>query len=1383
MKSLPVFETDSHRRARRRRQWYRLALVCLAILVAGATGYALIHPAITMTGTAHTHDASCYTQIVSKTEQALSCTFAQTHAEDTARILHLHDRNCYDAAGRLVCPLEEAEAHTHTEACYETPEAHTHTEDCYARQQGELICGEAETETHRHTDDCHAWTETLVCGLDEGAAAEPVLICERPELTPHAHTETCYGEDGTLLCELPQILTHQHGEECFAAVTVPADTQMLTCTNTDPAHIHDALCYGTWELTCGLTEGSAEPGDAEDPPAEPEAPEEAEDPEDQEETAEAPEQPEEPTADTQDAADEADEAAVKTFRLGYYRICDGKPLLIKEETTVRATAVFNGSTRYYVTAAELGNVYYDVFGFDSTSYNGELFFPHTDSRDASVIWADCAPEYDKDSGEWRIPLSAQGKSDHSYVYYLPANKEGSASYFTGSKSLSDPTMLAENTFYTITVTAPEASGITQTGVHEVLTGRRSVIELPDVEGYVWKISNLSTGEPLEPSSTVRQDQTISYVFDAVSCPIRIAAVKDGSEDRLACTIRYTANTLAANLRDLSYIVTVGKQYVITDGTVGGLPSLDEPVDLALTETHTLREPDIDALKAGESGNAIQEKAFFYRFAGWRVKGSEAVFPAGTPIHASDLAVYESDSDLLELEAVWTPFDAREKIPTVNFYLCLTCEIMDSHDNGFKGNPTENFTQSLFAAKVFGTDENKQVHEGYMPIAEQNTANGAYNVDAELRTLTQTAYDGITLSDFPSDEQVFAAIRSSSRSYSITIDGKEIPAQNLTTEYFKVRWYVLKYHDTDGWHIDGVLVAKQAQLRVTKSFLGDADAIERIKGQTGNSAYQIKMSGVHPSGSQWVDGGTYYLTLDPATREDDPQIFGYDNYDEATDTYTWIVTGRIDGKYTFTEENYRPASGSDAQCAAYCRVSDADWLTGNAVSDVYMEAYPEDQPQDTYKTVSFRNYYLQPKTLTIHKIDAFTSLPMANVTFTISRADQTPLTLYRKPGTSMYSYMTSTDYSERVENGQIVTDANGDLFLSLEKGFYVLEEAFPTGYSGAARIEFTVDDQCRITSYTPQTSDITVANGGASMMIRNQSELLTSVKAVKDWGSTPEDRRAPVVVKLLCNGVPLSGPEYTTTLNSSNGWTYEWYDLPLFTDGKLAVYSLHEAMIGNTTYDKTADEDGYANYEVTYDPARYSIDGKDYTAKAHWTDETGVHYYARHVLLTVHNRLDGNSGQIRVTKQFQNAAGSTVGKIEGAYTFGVYTEENPGGAPLATASIEYRSGASIPADGIVRFDGLKIGGTYYVYELDSSGRPIANGSTAVIGGKPFLVSGSGVAVTLGKDAPTGAVTVTNCVAYPALPMTGGAGPEPFLLAGGLLSAGAAGALALRRRRKH
>ena len=185
MNLLPTFKTERYRKAHKNRQRYRLALICLAVLVASATGYALIHPAITMTAAAHRHDASCYTQVTSSLEQALHCTFAQEHADDTACIVHLHDQTCYDDTGALVCTLVEVEAHTHTEACHTVPEAHTHSEDCYERQQGDLICGEEETEEHQHTDNPYVWADILVCGLDESAPAEPVLICEKPEIVLH----------------------------------------------------------------------------------------------------------------------------------------------------------------------------------------------------------------------------------------------------------------------------------------------------------------------------------------------------------------------------------------------------------------------------------------------------------------------------------------------------------------------------------------------------------------------------------------------------------------------------------------------------------------------------------------------------------------------------------------------------------------------------------------------------------------------------------------------------------------------------------------------------------------------------------------------------------------------------------------------------------------------------------------------------------------------------------------------------------------------------------------------------------------------------------------------------------------------------------------------
>lgn len=102
-----------------------------------------------------------------------------------------------------------------------------------------------------------------MCGFADdpsGAGApEPVLICGRQEIILHTHTEECYDEAGMLVCEMQQVLEHRHDQACFEWIEVPADTQMLTCTNSSPEHVHGPLCYGSWELTCGLEEGEPLP--------------------------------------------------------------------------------------------------------------------------------------------------------------------------------------------------------------------------------------------------------------------------------------------------------------------------------------------------------------------------------------------------------------------------------------------------------------------------------------------------------------------------------------------------------------------------------------------------------------------------------------------------------------------------------------------------------------------------------------------------------------------------------------------------------------------------------------------------------------------------------------------------------------------------------------------------------------------------------------------------------------------------------------------------------------------------------------------------------------------------------------------------------------------
>lgn len=242
----------------------------------------------------HQHTADCY-----DSDGNLTCGYANF-------VVHRHDSTCYDENGNLWCPLPEIEAHQHTDSCYVQPEktveeVHTHTDACYTLEQGALTCqqhvhtdacytettvlicsleesaghqhGEGCYETiralicgidsdHQHTEDCYEWERILTCDLStepaESAAEEnpePVLICAKLEIILHRHTSECFDAFGNLICGRIQVLEHQHTSACFETVEESVDTETLTCTlPEDENHTHSALCYGTWELSCGLEE-------------------------------------------------------------------------------------------------------------------------------------------------------------------------------------------------------------------------------------------------------------------------------------------------------------------------------------------------------------------------------------------------------------------------------------------------------------------------------------------------------------------------------------------------------------------------------------------------------------------------------------------------------------------------------------------------------------------------------------------------------------------------------------------------------------------------------------------------------------------------------------------------------------------------------------------------------------------------------------------------------------------------------------------------------------------------------------------------------------------------------------------------------------------------
>lgn len=269
--------TKAYKTRRRRHKWF----LALASVVVFCTVYALVLPAITMEQTCalaeHTHTLECYTQITAVSVTRLQCG-AQAHSHTgecgsdcgyADYLIHTHDSSCYDSQGALWCPLPQIREHIHEEGCYSVPEGHSHGMECFTRQRGELTCQTAEgaghthgeecrdeegalicqteeSQGHTHDDDCYSWTEELTCSLPEEPAGEPVLVCQQSQIQAHQHDVTCAEGHN---CQMLQILMHTHGPECFVTVEEPVDTETLTCAE---EHTHTALCYGTWELTCGL---------------------------------------------------------------------------------------------------------------------------------------------------------------------------------------------------------------------------------------------------------------------------------------------------------------------------------------------------------------------------------------------------------------------------------------------------------------------------------------------------------------------------------------------------------------------------------------------------------------------------------------------------------------------------------------------------------------------------------------------------------------------------------------------------------------------------------------------------------------------------------------------------------------------------------------------------------------------------------------------------------------------------------------------------------------------------------------------------------------------------------------------------------------------------
>lgn len=943
----------------------------------------------------------------------------------------------------------------------------------------------------------------------------------------------------------------------------------------------------------------------------------------------------------------------------------------------------SNNVRYHVSSSRLGEVYKD-YGFDAESYTGTIQFAHATTNDMSgtkKIWAGLNPV--KNGDVYDIALAQYGSYDEIYVYYTPNN------YYGTSVVSTNATLLQKESFYTVSIEDPnniltdDQKALIKGVDGYVFYGNPATVTVPDSDDILWKVKNKTTGESIDSSTytkTENSNGTVTYVFSEVSEPIQIQCV---SKDTKHVIINYNA-TLSGKLEAIGTYGggATSAQTITNDGMVNGATSYSVTVDN--DKSYDVLSPDSEY--AWVTCYSVK-RHFAYYFEGWKVNDTDVVIQSESEISPSQLQSYANEEGEINLTATYSLKDSNGRCKTVNFYVGLDSEIRDTNSNGFSSQTSSNFSDSVWSSYIEGTENVPQYYNTTSKYETQvlasDSASNAYTVDKKLRKSSTDPIDpGVSVVSFPSDERVLTALKSGG--YSVTVDGDKVDSSNLTTENFTVRWYVLKYQDTDAWHIDGVLVAKEGKLTIKKTFTGDDTAIQNVI----DGGFNITVN----------HGDTTDYTLTASKSLDDSSettAYGYSDYDEETKTYTWVISGRQGRDYTVKENNYE-YSGTNYSTSAEYRVTNSDTITDNNwknyTSDssvsVSMIAYESDVDDTAYQSVQFQNTYVKKGVVVFHKLDSTTKLGMGNVQFKLSR-DSGELSLYRKPDSYQYSADSSTasdeGYTEKVSDNILVTNSTGYFSIKFPPDAqtlpFTLTEVIPFGYENVDPITLKTDASGNLTG---TDTDTVTGFGTQKLTIQNVSKLLTTVMAKKTWAdNVANENKLPVTVELWRDGVKMFGSEYTQVLNADNNWTYTWTNLPLFTGGGVSEYRLKEVKIGDTTYDMSEDsESGFADYTVSYaDPLYKSDDETDYTHKTgYWDDSENKNVFATGLLLGLTN--SEKTAEISFTKVNED------GDLLRGAVFGLYSDAD------CAKKIEQ---AKSSATGIVKFKTNRAG-TYYIKEI-------------------------------------------------------------------------------------
>ena len=911
-------------------------------------------------------------------------------------------------------------------------------------------------------------------------------------------------------------------------------------------------------------------------------------------------------------------ATVKEANISFYVFIDGHYKLIKNlnaEQHYIIKANSGRASRYYLRAKPEDTIsqIYREFGFTPDKLEPEadgkekiLFGYATDSR------VFVQHPYKDNDGTWYIPVLKNGK-DVSVYYFSkpnPLNPDKIENYFDRLTGLSSQVGLAgrnfsvEGSFHLIEVLDPlnltkrEAIKRQYVGNGEAYT-----VEVPkkaSLEGeyydkdIVWSCTS-NDKDAMEVFPKASGADKVKFEIPSVKSSYEVIADKPLAPG----AVRVIYNTTR-------YMKKLPKEAKLTPQVGNKTRHTDDYPSEEDAASHVIKSPYPLVYDHEDNDSKELEQ---YEFDHWDYRNQDGKWQE---CNAGDnLSEILNDARRpITLYASWSKVSNQNR-KQVQFYICKSAMPEDG-SVALPSVKADDYTSAVAVANC--NVKASIVHDVSVlgnkdPTTWEHYAQGDKRVRELLQgTKPDEGYIGnedyiYKIDRIPSDEEVFQTIRESGRM--IRIGDREIPPSKLDTEFFTIYWYSFKSEMSDGWHIDGRIVAKNGYLTVKKDFVGMPEAIEEVKkdyyiqvdmdeklldGKPQPPAFHEHMKLVLPSeDSQKPDAEA------PQAENAPIEVVGTWT-DETHTSCTWIVKADSFWKYTLKEYNYKPKD-SNVKFSGWYNVRNSHEQGDNVNS---WEAYPESGIQFTGRgigrggetlTIELENRYQKEGILTLNKFDESTGQGMEKINFAVSKNGVEEETV-------------TTDKYGIAQLHIPLQDENKQNRTATET--YLLRETnLPTGYVDTGDIQITVEiangafkitdaklvdreaneNQEAVTAPVDgkiNGKSVLLQRGDTSLNIRNFAKTGT-LHIKKTWGN-PNDAlmEKQVKIRLYQNGIS-TGQEFL--LNEENGWEHTVDNVPLFQDRNPVEYKVEEIEIGKTHYSSEYG-DGFLYYEVIYPEIQY-----------------------------------------------------------------------------------------------------------------------------------------------------------------------------------------------------